>query len=96
MRPGREFYDLKADPDCVRNLAAERSTDVEKLRTLMWAELKKQGDLRALGRGAEYEAFPHPDTRRRGFYERYMGGELLDAGWVSKTDFEPAPIKSSR
>jgi hypothetical protein len=93
MRPGRELYDLKSDPDCVRNLAAERSTDVEKLRTLMWAELKKQGDLRALGRGAEYDAFPHPDQRRRGFYERYMGGELLDANWVKKDDFEKAPLK---
>jgi len=93
MRPGRELYDLTTDPDCVRNLAAERSTDVEKLRTLMWAELKKQGDLRALGRGAEYDAFAHPDARRRGFYERYMGGELLDANWVKKDDFEKAPLK---
>jgi arylsulfatase A-like enzyme len=93
MRSGRELYDLKTDPDCVRNLAAERSTDVERLRTQMWAELKAQGDLRALGRGAEYEAFPHPDQRRRGFYERYMGGELLDAGWVKKDDFEKAPLK---
>jgi arylsulfatase A-like enzyme len=96
MRPGRELYDLKADPDCVRNLAVERSADVEKLRTLMWAELKKQGDLRALGRGAEYDAFPHPDGRRRGFYERYLKGEPVDANWVSKTDFEPTPIKPAR
>ena len=93
MRPGRELYDLKADPDCVRNLAAERSTDVEKLRTLMWDELKKQGDLRALGRGAEYDAFPHPDARRRGFYERYLKGEPVDANWVKKDDFEKAPLK---
>ena len=93
MRPGRELYDLKTDPDCVRNLAAERSTDVEKLRTLMWAELKKQGDLRALGRGAEYEAHPSADKKKNRFYERYMGGELLDANWVKKDDFEKAPLK---
>jgi len=93
MRPGQELYDLSDDVDCVKNLAQIRTADVEKLRTQMWAELKAQGDLRALGRGAEYEAFPHPDQRRRGFYERYMGGELLDAGWVKKDDFEKAPLK---
>lgn len=96
LRPGREFYDLTTDPDCVLNLAATRITEVGELRTQMWAELKQQGDLRALGRGAEYEAFPHPDQRRRGFYERYLGGEKIDAGWVDKTDFEPTPIKSAR
>ena len=96
MRPGQELYDLSDDVDCVKNLAQVRTADVEKLRTQMWAELKAQGDLRALGRGAEYEAFPHPDKRRRGFYERYMGGELLDAGWVKKDDFEKAPLKTTR
>lgn len=96
LRPGREFYDLTTDPDCVLNLAATRITEVGELRTQMWAELKQQGDLRALGRGAEYEAFPHPDQRRRGFYERYLGGEKIDAGWVDKTDFEPTPVKSAR
>lgn len=96
LRPGREFYDLTTDPDCVLNLAATRITEVGELRTRMWAELKQQGDLRALGRGAEYEAFPHPDQRRRGFYERYLGGEKIDAGWVDKADFEPTPIKSAR
>ncbi|MEY3958289.1 MAG: hypothetical protein RJA37_892 [Verrucomicrobiota bacterium] len=80
----------------MRNLAATRQADAEKLRTQMWAELKSQGDLRALGRGAEYEAFPHPDVQRRGFYERYMKGEPINAGWVDKTDFEPAPIKPNR
>ena len=82
--------------DCVKNLAQTRVVEVEKLRTQMWAELKTAGDLRAIGRGAEYEAVPHSDERRRGFYERYLKGEFLDAGWVSKTDFEPAPIKSPR
>jgi hypothetical protein len=93
MRPGREFYDLTADPDCVQNLVVMRNADVEKLRTQMWAELKQQGDLRALGRGAEYEAYPHPDVRRRNFYDRYMKGELLEAGWVKKDDFEKGPLK---
>ena len=96
MRPGRELYDLTTDADCVTNLASARPDDTERLRTKLWAELKQQGDLRALGRGAEYEAFPHSDVRRRNFYDRYMKGELLDANWVKKADFEPAPLKPAR
>jgi hypothetical protein len=26
------------------------------------------------------------------FYERYMKGEKITAGWVSPTDFEKAPL----
>ena len=96
MRPGRELYDLTTDADCVTNLASARPDDTERLRSKLWAELKQQGDLRALGRGAEYEAFPHSDVRRRNFYDRYMKGELLDANWVKKADFEPAPLKPAR
>jgi hypothetical protein len=51
------------------------------------------GDLRALGRGAEYEAYPSADVRRRGFYEKYLRGEKLDANWVIPSDWEPAPLK---
>jgi hypothetical protein len=35
-------------------------------------------------------------VRRRNFYDRYMKGELLDANWVKKADFEPAPLKPAR
>ena len=93
MRPGQELYDLSTDSDCVKNLAQIRTADVEKLRTQMWAELKAAGDLRAIGRGAEYEAHPSADKKKNRFYERYMGGELLEAGWVKKDDFEKAPLK---
>ena len=93
MRPGRELYDLAADRDCVRNLAVSREADVNRLRDQMWVELKNQGDLRAAGRGAEFEAFPSADVKKRGFYERYTKGELLDAPWVNKTDFEKEPLK---
>lgn len=96
MRPERELYDLTTDPDCVDNLAARRAEQVIRLRTQMWAELKRQGDLRALGRGSEYEAHPHSDQRRRGFYERYRQGHRLDADWVDKSDFESAPLEPVR
>jgi hypothetical protein len=93
MRPDQELYDLSIDSDCVKNLALTRAADVAKLRTQMWAELKAAGDLRAIGRGAEYDAHPSADVKKNRFYERYMGGELLEAGWVKKDDFEKAPLK---
>jgi hypothetical protein len=93
MRPGQELYDLNTDVDCVKNLAQTRVADLEKLRTQLWAELKAAGDLRAVGRGAEYEAHPSADKKKLRFYERYMGGELLDAPWVKKDDFEKTPLK---
>lgn len=93
-RPAQELYDLKADPDCLRNLhGTTLPTVAEKLRTQMWSELKALGDLRAIGRGAEYEAHPSADIQRRGFYERYLRGEKVDANWVMPTDFEKEPLK---
>ena len=49
-------------------------------------------------RAAKQEAdFTQPpmaltDAGLRGFYERFMGGEKLKAGWVNDTDFAPAPL----
>lgn len=93
LRPGSELYDLRADRDCVRNLASTQPEVVQNLRTQLWAELKAQGDLRANGRGAEYEAYPSADIKKRGFYERYLRGEKIDTNWVILSDFEPAPLK---
>jgi hypothetical protein len=67
-------YDLSADSDCVKTLAQTRIADLEKLRTQMRAELKAAGDLRAIGRGAEYEADVSADNKKSGFYETYTGG----------------------
>jgi N-sulfoglucosamine sulfohydrolase len=97
LRPARELYDLRADPDCLNNLlgyvGGVLTVPPEALRAQLWAELKAQGDLRAVGRGAEYEAYPSADVKKRGFYERYLRGEKIDASWASPTDFEKAPLK---
>jgi len=94
MRPARELYDLRADPDCLRNLLATPAPGTaEELRTRLWAELKALGDLRAIGRGADYEAHPSADVRRRGFYEQYLRGERPEANWVEPSDWEKAPLK---
>ena len=83
------MYDLAADPDCVHNLAGV--ADRQPLKTALAAELGKallaEGDLRMLGRGAEYEAHPYSDQRWRGFYEQLRAGKPKPT-WVNPGDFE--------
>jgi hypothetical protein len=59
-RPADELYDLATDPDCVRNLAAERPEEVRRLREELFAELTRQADPRVLGGGAVFDEYPSP------------------------------------
>jgi arylsulfatase A-like enzyme len=94
LRPARELYDLVADPDCVHNLlAGPAPVTYADLRAQLWTELAALGDLRASGRGAEYEAFPSADVRKRGYYERFLRGEKLDANWALPSDRETSPLR---
>jgi N-sulfoglucosamine sulfohydrolase len=58
----------------------------------METALKAQGDPRMFGQGALFDRYPHSNTAHVNFYERYMKGEKLKAGWVADTDFEKQPI----
>ena len=93
MKPGEEFYDLSVDPHAVRNLAAEsvHKDTIAALRERMESELKTQGDPRMAGNGKVFDEYPA--TTGAGFYEKFMRGEKMNAGWVSPTDFEKEPIK---
>ncbi|MCA9271332.1 MAG: sulfatase-like hydrolase/transferase, partial [Planctomycetales bacterium] len=93
-RPAEEFYDVAGDPLCLTNMAAQpaRAAEMQALRAQMIAELQEQQDPRMFGRGAMFDEYPYADASGRGFYERYMGGEKLRAGWVSSTDFEKQPL----
>lgn len=92
MLPADQLYDLRADPDCVRNLAAspEHAGRAREMRDRMEAELREQGDPRMSGRGHVFDAYPA--TAGAGFYDRYLRGEKPRAGWVDPGDFEPAPL----
>ncbi|MBA4062437.1 MAG: heparan N-sulfatase [Isosphaera sp.] len=59
-RPAEELFDLAKDPDCVANLAADaRHRDrAAALREKLFAELKRQGDPRALGKGDVFDNYP--------------------------------------
>lgn len=94
-RAGEELYDLKHDPDCVNNLAASPAHAAlkTKLRAQMERELKAQGDPRMFGKGAIFDRYLYADEKNRDFYNRFMRGEKLKAGWVLDSDFETGTIK---
>ncbi len=91
-RPAEELYDVKKDPDCVKNLINDPAykTIVKQMRTEMETRLKAEGDLRMIGYGHIYESYPF--TEINGFYERYMNGEKIRTGWVNPTDYESGKI----
>ena len=93
LRPAEELYDLRTDPDCLRNLAeAARSANIlSGLTNRLFTALRQQGDPRLAGQGAVFDQYPYAAPAQRGFYERYFRGETLTADWVNPTDFEPIP-----
>ena len=88
-RMADELYDLKQDPDCVRNLAvsdAQRDT-MQQLHDQLFRELKEQGDPRVSGQGQVFDGYPYAEERFRHFYERY-GKDAAKPNWVNESDFE--------
>lgn len=92
MRPSLELFDLTTDRDCCVNLAgsADSADLVNDMLLRMEAELLAQEDPRMSGNGAIFDSYS--PTNGAGFYEKYMTGQKVNAGWVEKTDFEPAPL----
>lgn len=93
-RVAEEMFDVKSDRECMNNLATETGYGElkEKLRSQMLAELQQQEDLRILGNGEIFDKYIYANEDTRNFYERYMKGEKLNAGWVEKSDFEARPL----
>ena len=93
-RGAEELYDLRSDPWCMKNLAADpgRAAALSALRETMMGELRQQGDPRVLGRGKVFDEYPYAIEGTRNFYERYLRGEKVKAGWVNPGDFEPKPL----
>jgi arylsulfatase A-like enzyme len=89
-RPADELYDLRKDPDCVSNLAA--TVAFAAFQQQLFAELKQQDDPRMSGNGHIFDEYPNSAPAERGFYERFMRGENVRAGWVNRSDFEKTPL----
>lgn len=92
-RAPEELYDLKADPDCLTNLAASAPAESRRveLSGAMTRELTAQGDPRMSGQGDVFDRYEHANKGHVGFYERFMRGEKLQTGWINETDIEPTP-----
>ena len=90
LRPGEEFYDLRKDPDFMTNIAAEPDNAAikTKLHNQLYAELKQQEDPRMEGKGYLFDQYEHAQKGNVGFYEKFMRGENVKAGWISETDVE--------
>ncbi len=92
-RPLEELYNLKIDPDCVKNLADNPQYTRRRTEMSDWltAKLTEQEDPRVLGHGEVFDQYPVAYPAQRNFYERYMNGEPIKAGWVNQSDFETQP-----
>ena len=65
------------------------------LQKQLRTELIEQGDPRMDGNGEVFDSYPYVDKGRDNFYERFMAGEKLKAGWVSPGDFEKEAIEEA-
>ncbi len=88
-RPPVELYKMDVDPDCINNLASDPSTRKiqARLKRQLYRELTAQGDPRMTGNGDVFDRYPDASPAA-GFYERYMKGEKVPAGWVNDSDFQ--------
>lgn len=89
-RPQEELYQISRDPDCMDNLALhpEYQNIKAELKARLFEELKAQEDPRMFGKGHVFDAYEYAGAASRNFYERYMRGEKMEAGWVNDSDFE--------
>ncbi|WP_027138653.1 sulfatase family protein [Gaetbulibacter saemankumensis] len=86
--PKEELYNLRTDENCLDNLAENKEFQPikENLKSILESDLKTQKDPRIIGNDSIFDNYP-PD-RNKHFYERYMKGENVKAGWINKSDFE--------
>ena len=94
-RAREELYDLGRDPACVSNLAGDPAQAGRKrrLRGRLLDAFEAQGDPGMRGEGHLFDEYPYADESGRRFYERFVRGEKVAAGWVEPTDFETEPIE---
>lgn len=89
-RPEEELYQPGKDPDCLDNLALhpEFQGIKDALEEQLFDQLRKENDPRMFGNGHIFDEYEYAGASSRNFYERYMSGEKMKAGWVNESDFE--------
>jgi hypothetical protein len=93
-RPQEELYDIVEDPDCSTNLSELEEYQQQKalLKKELFDTLTAQEDPRILGNGQIFDEYIYADEKHRNFYDRFMAGEEIQAGWVNSSDFEESPL----
>lgn len=61
----------------------------------MVQKLTEQGDPRIFGEGDIFDKYPYQGDVQN-YYNRFMAGEKVKAGWVNETDYEEAPHQPSK
>jgi len=89
-RPTEELFDVKANRDCVKDLAQSKAQVKLKaeLKTQLFNELKEQGDPRMFGRGEVFDQYGFASEMWNNFYEKYQRGQKIRTGWVLPSDYE--------
>lgn len=92
-RPAEELYDLRTDPDCLRNLAGDPDYRgvKQRLHDQLMATLHRQQDPRVQGQGAVFDEYPVARPEMRRFYDQWQRGQAPHCDWVEPTDFAPLP-----
>ena len=98
-RPEEELYDIRKDPDCVRNLAQVRKYSAlrDSLRILLETQLKKDGDPRMSGDGDRFDDYPYSNAAYRNYYDRLMAGDSIPLpNWIIPSDVDWKRLDSLR
>jgi arylsulfatase A-like enzyme len=92
-RPAEELFNLKADADCVNNLADEPAHQDRRaaMESRLMSRLREQLDPRMAGQGDLFDNYPYAGAER-GLYERMANGEKVKTDWVNMSDYEPKPL----
>jgi len=92
-RPAEELYDVRNDPDQIRNLAGqpEHAAALKQMREALESELKRTADPRILGRGKEFDDFPGPKSKGGNAAVPAVAGRTSTAGtaaFLSATQYD--------
>ncbi len=84
-----ELYNITDDPFCMNNLAEDANYSEIKTRMedRMKQKLTEQNDPRILGNGDIFDNYEYSGAVKN-YYNRYMSGEKIPAGWVNETDYD--------
>jgi len=93
--PPEELYKISEGPECLKNLAEDSlyAKIKSRLRKKMADELKQEGDPRIFGHGDVFDYYPYAEEATRNFYNRFMAGEDVKAGWINQTDIEKEKLE---